>query len=221
MLIGDIIRFIIALIFVFFIVIEVLEKIGLYLNDISKIYNPKMLITLFLVISYTYSFIIKIVYLNNNAETYFNPDMTQYLDTYYISVLNKRCYYIESLILGCVLIKIITFFNLSRKMKLFYNSVENGFERYSKYSLFVLVILLFFASIAHILWGPYIKEFSIFGLAFLQTFLFTLGNCYLIFRILGFEFIATIQSCLDSDFYDNFLCFCSFLYVFDFYCSLC
>jgi hypothetical protein len=179
-IVGDVIRLLIALIFILFILVEVFEKIRLYIDDISKIYNPKMLITLFLVISYIYSFATKMVYLNNPYETYYNKDMNQYLDTFYISQLYKTCYYIESLLLGCVLIKIITFFNLSRKMKLFYNSVENGFERFSKYSLFILVILLFLASIAHILWGPYIMDFSNFSYAFIQTFLFTLGKLLLI-----------------------------------------
>jgi hypothetical protein len=192
-IVGDVIRLIIALIFVLFIVVEVFEKIRLYIDDISKMYNPKMIITLFLVISYVYSFVTKMIYLNSSNDMYFSKDMSQYLDTYNISQLYKRCFYIESLLLGCVLIKIMTFFNLSRSMKLFYNSVENGFDRFAKYSIFILVILLFLASIAHILWGPYIKEFSNFSYAFIQTFLFSSGKFNIITpRLFGLEFITPI-----------------------------
>jgi hypothetical protein len=175
-LVADIIRLIIAFIFIYFVFLEVLEKINTYIDDIRKIYNPKMLITLIMVICYCYSFFLKVTQLQENESKYFIALMDSYIDTVSKSNYYHTCYYIESLILGAVLIKIFSFFKLLRKFKIFYISIENGFSIFGTYLIYLFCILVIFSVIANIIWGPYIAEFKYFSNSLVQILLFSLGK---------------------------------------------
>jgi hypothetical protein len=148
------------------------------MDDFRKIYNPKMLITLIMVICYCYSFFLKVTKLNESESNYFISTMDSYVDTVSKASYFQTCYYIESLILGAVLIKIFSFFKLLKKFKIFYISIENGFEIFGTYLLYLLCILVIFSVIANIIWGPYILEFKYYSYSLIQILLFSLGIYY-------------------------------------------
>jgi hypothetical protein len=175
MLIADMIRLLIAFIFIYFVFLEILEKLSTFMDDIKHIYNPKMLITLIMVICYCYSFFLKVTQLHENETNYFIFKMDKYVDTVSKSNYYQRCYYLESLILGAVLVKIFSFFKLLKKFKIFYISIENGFEIFGTYLLYLLCILTIFSAIAYIIWGPFISDFATYSSSLIQILLFTLG----------------------------------------------
>jgi hypothetical protein len=92
-----------------------------------------------------------------------------------VSYQFNNIFFIESLLFAAVSLKILDFLQLNDYIKLFFNSIDLGFSRFSKYMLIITCVYLFYASICMIVWGPFIEEYSSFGNAFIQLFLMSMG----------------------------------------------
>jgi hypothetical protein len=174
-IITDIVRLIIVIILMFLLVVEILAKRAEYARDLKEALSSKMLLSLFIFFLYVISFSIKLTYCYQEDSDIYSTNGNTYIDTYSISGYYNQIYFYESLLFAAVSIKILYFLVLNDYVKLFFSSIELGIGIFVKYSIFFLVILLGYSCIAHILWGPYIKEFNTFGDSFLQILLFTMG----------------------------------------------
>lgn len=172
---ADIIRLIIIVIFMFFLVVEFFEKKESMISFIRTLATSKFFLNMLIFILYMISFIIKLAYCYKDDATYFNIEGTKYIDTYSVSSWYNQIFFIESLLFAAISIKILTFLRLNDHIKLFFSSIEMGITIFAKYSIFFIVILLGYACIGQILWGPYINQSSTFGGSFVTILLFTMG----------------------------------------------
>lgn len=171
----DIIRFVIIFIMMFFMAVEIHENRKKY-SDFTDALNSSIFVTLFIFILYTVSFVIKLTYCYNDEAAFYIANGSTYVDTYSVANYYNVVFFIESLLFSAVSIKLLGFLKFIDYIKLFYSSMENGLIIFFKYSIFFLSILLGYACIAHILWGPYISDFSTFQNSFLNILLFTIGK---------------------------------------------
>ncbi len=174
LIVTDIIRLIIVIILIFLFCVEILEKRNKYKN-IYEVFESKMLLTLLIFLLYFTSFVIKLTTCYKNEEDYIIADGMTYIDTYSISGWFEQVYFVESLLFAIVFVKILNFLRLNDYIKLFFSSIESGLGIFCKYAIFFIVILMGYACIAEIIWGPYVDDFSSFGKSFLQMLLFTMG----------------------------------------------
>jgi hypothetical protein len=182
MIATDIIRMLIVFIFLLFMVVDYYQKAKKdeqteensfpFLNHFL---SAKTCLNLFIFILYIISFAFKFQHCYKSEDDYFNIEGTNYKDTFSLASFYNEVFYYESLLSAAVMIKILTFLRLNDHIKLFFASIEMGISIFVKYCVFFIVILLIYACIAHMLWGPYIDEFGSFGEAFLQILFFTMG----------------------------------------------
>lgn len=166
-------------------IIEIYENRRNYVKNFSEsISHAKLVLTVAIFVLYSISFFVKLTKCYYNEADFLRLDGSEYIDTYSIASMYNQVYYIESLLFAAVSIKILNFLRLNDYIRLFFSSIESSLFLFLKYSIFFIVILIGYACIAHILWGPYITDFATFGGSFIQVLLFTMGMYYyIIFRL--------------------------------------
>jgi hypothetical protein len=182
MIATDIIRIVIAFIFLVFMFVDYYQKAKKEEQTdensfplLNHFLTAKTYLNLFIFILYIISFSFKFQHCYKSEDDYFNIQGTNYRDTYSLATFYNDVFYYESLLSAAVMIKILTFLRLNDNIKLFFASIEMGLSIFVKYFTFFIVILLIYACIALMLWGPYIDDFSSFGKSFLQILFFTMG----------------------------------------------
>ena len=153
------------------------EDIGKSALEILLKYSTmsSTVLNLVIFILYAISFAIKLIYCFNNDDEYFDQLGNKYIDTMSISKYYNIVFYFECLLFASVVIKFFTFLRLNDHIKLFFNSIEMGISIFVKYAIFFVIIMLGYACIGNIIWGPYVEEFGTIGDAFLNILLLTMG----------------------------------------------
>lgn len=182
MIATDIIRMVIAFIFLVFMFVDYFQKAKKEDQSdensfplITHFLSAKTFLNLFIFILYVISFAFKFQHCYKSEDDYYNIDGTNYIDTYSLASYYNEVFYYESLLSAAVMTKILTFLRLNDNVKLFFTSIEMGLSIFVKYFSFFIVILVIYACIALMLWGPYIDNFDSFGQSFLQILFFTMG----------------------------------------------
>jgi hypothetical protein len=100
----------------------------------------------------------------------------EYRDYYSISKYFAISYLLESVLFFLSSVKLTLFLKFSESVKFFYTSLEAGIKSFIQYSFFFLLIILGYAVVLHIIWGPYIDSFYNFSDVFIMTLLLSMGN---------------------------------------------
>lgn len=170
----DLIRIILSICLLVFVVIEVIsrKKSGI---SIINLLNMKNFMSLAIIITMFISIIIKYIKLNLNKADLFSEDTSKFIDTNQIANDYASLYLVETILLGIIIAKLIGSFTFNSSARLFYQSFYISLQMYLKYIFFVFIVLIIFSSVAHILWGPYIKQYSDLQFSMIQTLFLTLG----------------------------------------------
>lgn len=138
------------------------------------IFSPSNYLLIFIFIIYVVSFLIKFIYCNNEDKLY-SITSTTYLDTYTLALWFNRVFFVESLLFAAVSVKLLNFFKFIDYINLFYSVIIRSCKILSKFALFYTAILVVFACIATITWGPYSQDYDNLGSSFLNILLLTIG----------------------------------------------
>jgi hypothetical protein len=181
MIINDVIRLIIVLLFLVFMVMEYRRNADKQVKShreyyLDNLFSNKTCLNLFIFILFMICFVTKLVYCYNDEKDYLDLTKVQYKDSYSVASKYNQVFYLESFLFAAVSLKILAFLKLNSHIKLYFTSLELAISVFFKYSIFFVMIMLGYASIGYIIWGPYIEEFGSIGDSFLQILLFTMGK---------------------------------------------
>jgi hypothetical protein len=159
-----------------FMLLDFLEKRKRNTPYIEIILCTKTILDLLIFIMFFISLGIKFTKVYNDDDEFYSDDGSNYKNSTIVADKYNQIFYLESLLFALTSVKVLSFLKLNDQIKLFFSSIETGIIIFAKYSIFFIVILMGYACIAQILWGPYIDQFNTFGGSFLQILLFTMGN---------------------------------------------
>jgi hypothetical protein len=183
LIITDVLRLLICILFIAMMITEFRQKYlrsidyGLSVDSILEyIFTPKTALNLFIFLMYLVCFIYKLMYCYNNAVDFYSEKGTFYKDSYSVANYYSQIFYFECLLFGGVVLKILTFLTLNDHINFVAQSVQMGILIYVKYCIFFFIILIGYACIAHIIWGPFLDQYSTLEDSFLQMLLMTMGK---------------------------------------------
>jgi hypothetical protein len=162
----------------FFLIIIILDNINKYSKEkqLKVLFlNYSLIFNGIIMALYLNSLYLKLEYFSNNLNEINDLLNVEYFDFGLYSYYYNMMYDIESLLFFLATVKIIIFVKLEQKLAFLYDIMEGAFVIFLKYSAFFITILLGFAIIFHVFYGPYILEFSNIPSSIIQVMLLTLG----------------------------------------------
>ncbi len=176
-IIADFVRLIIVLFLAVLMIFEIKQNFKLTKNIKESILDVKTILTFCIILLFFISILDRIIFLSFNKDVFLQPGEIYY-DTYYNAYSYTWIYIIESLLFGAVSIKLLIIFKIFEYIRLFYQTVEDGFISFIKYSFSYLLIIIGYTVISYLIWGNHLVEFSTFGSSFIQVLMFTMGNLF-------------------------------------------
>ena len=173
-LVTDCLRIIFCIILLFFLVIDIKNKIQTSV-ELEDILTLKQILTIFILVLYLASFIIKILYLNQDPGYFYNHNANSYIDTYTLGYYYNQIYFIESVLFEGVSLKLLDFLILNDNIKLFFDCINIGIKSFFKYCILLMTIYIGYATIAFILYGPFLDDFSTFQGSLSRMLMMSIG----------------------------------------------
>jgi hypothetical protein len=173
--VADLFRLLFMVILFFFLVIDMKNRLQTFPQNPEEWISVKQAVSIFILVLYLISFIIKMVYLENKSADYYNTSNDVFNDSYTIAFWYNQVFFIESLLFEGVSIKILDFLILNDNIKLFFDCINVGVKTFFKYMLLIILIFLFYSIIGYMLYGPFIAEFKTYQQSFASILLISVG----------------------------------------------
>ena len=135
--------------------------------------NFSFILLIIIFILFLALFIVKNAYCKKDEKDFF--EINTYTDGYKIAKMEEYAYYLESIMLIFVVIKVLMFFKLISLMSLMFASITRSVNMFFQYLIVMLGLLFGFTVVAELIWSPHMKEFETFGMSFISILLFTCG----------------------------------------------
>ena len=173
----DILRLIIFLIIIVLYALEFkINKQKINFNFLKKLFVSFH--TLLLVIGfilYIGIFIVKLIYLTEDADKYINEKRETYYQGALISKYFHFVNFLECILLIILIMKLLLFTQLIRFTNLFFRFMNKSLGMFFQYFIILIICIIGFAFMGEITWGQYYDEYSNFSISFIYTIYLIFG----------------------------------------------
>lgn len=173
----DILRLIIFLIIIVLYALEFkINKQKINFNFLKKLlvsFHTLLLVIGFIL--YIGIFIVKLIYLTEDADNYINEEKNTYYQGALISKYFHFVNFLECILLIILIMKLLLFTQLIRFTNLFFRFMNKSLGMFFQYFIIIIICIIGFAFMGEMTWGQYYDEYSNFSISFIYTIYLIFG----------------------------------------------
>jgi hypothetical protein len=157
-----------------FLILEIISKKDHGLT-IRKYFNLKNYLSIAVIVTFLVALIARRIKLNIKKENLISQDAAKFTDTWNIADDYMSMYLVESVLFGLIIVKLLAFFDINLTARLLYQSLYTAFQMFFIFLVIFLLSMAVFSAISHIIWGPYIEDFSQLDISFVYILMMSIG----------------------------------------------